>query len=246
MNDDLLYKIGITFIPKVGVVIAKNLISYCGSVEAVFMARKKELLKIPGIGPEIAESILDQNVLNLAEQEIVYLAQNDIQPLFYLDNQYPRRLKNYPDAPLLLYHKGNTNLNANRTVAIVGTRKPTYHGVAACEDIVTQLRGYNVVLISGLAYGIDITAHKTCLKLDIPTVGVVGHGLDTIYPASHKDTAMKMLENGGVLSEFPSKTKPDGRHFPMRNRIIAGMADAVIVVETANKGGSMITANIAQ
>ncbi len=245
MNETLLYKIGITLIPKVGPKIGKNLISYCGGVEAVFKTPKKQLLKIPGIGPEIANAISSPDIPALAEKEMEYIRKNNIQVLFYLDADFPSRLRHINDSPLLLYYKGNANLNSERTVAIVGTRKPTPYGLQVCRDLVGGLGDYNILLISGLAYGIDVCAHRSCLQFGIPTLGIVGHGLDTIYPPVHRGVASSMIQNGGLLTEFSSNTLPDGRHFPMRNRIIAGLADAVIVVETGKSGGSIITANIA-
>ena len=240
--ENLLYKIAITKIPLVGAVTAKNLISYCGGVEAVFKANKKALTKIPGIGEQTADNILKQNVLKEAEKEYQFIEKNGIQPIFYLDKNFPRRLKPYNDCPVMLYYKGNADLNANRIIGIVGTRKPSAHGVAACEELVEGLKAYNPVIISGLAYGIDVTAHKKCVDLGIPTIGVLGHGLGQIYPHIHRNTAYEMVENGGLLSEYTSQVGPDREHFPMRNRIVAGLWDALIVVETAARGGSIITA----
>ena len=240
--ENLLYKIAITKIPLVGAVTAKNLISYCGGVEAVFKANKKALTKIPGIGEQTADNILKQNVLKEAEKEYQFIEKNGIQPIFYLDKNFPRRLKPYNDCPVMLYYKGNADLNANRIIGIVGTRKPSAHGVAACEELVEGLKAYNPVIISGLAYGIDVTAHKKCVDLGIPTIGVLGHGLGQIYPHIHRNTAYEMVENGGLLSEYTSQVGPDREHFPMRNRIVAGLCDALIVVETAARGGSIITA----
>ncbi|MCB9294535.1 MAG: DNA-protecting protein DprA [Lewinellaceae bacterium] len=243
--DELLYKVAITLIPNVGPVTARNLISYCGGVRAVFEARKRELLKVPGVGSHIADNIVNQNVLGRAEEELRFIGEHGIQAYFYLDPDYPQRLRHYPDSPPLLYYKGRADLNAERIVAIVGTRRPSVHGIHTCEELVEGLKPYGVVLISGLAYGIDITAHRKCLALDIPTVGVLGHGLRRIYPAQHQAVARAMAQSGGLLSEYPSYTMPDREHFPMRNRIIAGLCDALIVVETRKKGGSMISAHMA-
>jgi DNA processing protein len=243
--EEKLYQIALTLIPKVGPVTARNLISYCGSPQAVFESTKKALLKIPGIGPQLCDNILNKEVFKKAEQELVYIQQYDIQPLFYLDKQYPKRLQHLPDSPVLLYYKGTASLNATRNVAIVGTRKPSAHGVRICEELVEGLSKYNIHLISGLAYGIDITAHRHCLSLGMPTIGVLGHGLKEIYPPQHKNTAQEMIKHGGLLSEYPSYMRPDREHFPMRNRIVAGLCDALIVVETRRKGGSMITASMA-
>jgi len=237
-----LQKIAITSIPKVGPVTARNLVSYCGGVEAVFEARKKELLTVPGVGEGIATAILKKDYFEIAEREMQFLENQDIQPLFFLDEAYPTRLKSIDNAPLLLYYKGNCNLNHPRIVSIVGTRKPSVLGIANCEQLVEDLKKYDVLVVSGLAYGIDVTAHKKCISEGIETVGVLGHGLKKIYPAQHRQVAMSMIEQGGLLTEFTSHTLPDREHFPMRNRIVAGMCDAVVVVETAQKGGSMITA----
>ncbi len=242
--SDMLHKIAITRIPRVGGVLAKNLISYCGGAEAVFSANKRELLKIPGIGPVIAENIISQNVLREAEVEMAWMERHDIQPIFYLDDSYPLRLRPYEEAPLVLFYKGNADLNAARTVAIVGTRKPTERGKLICEEIVEGLKKYEVQIISGLAYGIDVTAHKKCVKTDVPTIGVLGHGLDRIYPPEHRSIGMEMCEKGGLLTEFSYQVQPKREHFPMRNRIIAAMSDALIVVESGEGGGSIISAEL--
>jgi DNA processing protein len=244
-TEKLIYQIGISLIPMVGPKIARSLISYCGGVKEVFEAGKKELLRIPGIGEKTAQSILRQDVLLRAEREIEFMEQHDIEARFYLDSSFPTRLKNLPDSPLLLFYKGNTDLNAQRVVAIVGTRKPSALGRRRCEELVEALKPYGVVIISGLAFGIDITAHRKCLEMGIPTLGALGHGLGSIYPLQHKQTAMQMVNNGGLLSEYISNTPPEREHFPMRNRVIAGMCDALIVIETARRGGSMISAYLA-
>ncbi len=245
MNDSLRYQIALTKIPKIGNVHAKNLISFCGGVEPIFKSSKKALLKIPGIGEHLAQAITEQDVLRQADQEIQFIQKNKIQTFFYLDANYPARLKHYNDAPILLYHKGNAQLDHPRNVGIVGTRKPSPRGKLICEELVEGLKEYNVQIISGLAYGVDITAHRKSVELNIPTVGVLGHGLSRVYPQNHYNTAREMELNGGLLSEFTSDLGPDYHHFPMRNRIIAGLCDALIVVETPNKGGSMISANYA-
>lgn len=244
-TDQLLYRIGISLIPMVGPKTARALISYCGGVREVFEAGKKELLRIPGIGEKTAQSILNQDVLIRAEREIEYLERHGIKALFYLDRDFPVRLRNLPDSPVLLFYKGNADLNAERIVAIVGTRRPTALGRRLCEELVEGLLPYGVAIVSGLAFGIDITAHRRCLDTGIPTLGALGHGLGSVYPPQHRATALQMTENGGLLSEYVSDTPPDREHFPMRNRIIAGLCDALIVVETARRGGSMISAHLA-
>jgi DNA processing protein len=243
LSADLLYQIALTKIANIGPILSKTLIGYCGGVDAVFNERFRSLIKIPGIGEAIAKNLVKANPSQLASSEIEFILKNKIEPLFYLDDNYPTRLKNYEDSPILLYYKGNTSLNANRTIGIVGTRKPTDGGKSICKKLVEDLKGYEVIILSGLAYGIDITAHRTCVEMDIPTIGVLGHGLDRIYPFHHKTMARKMLHNGGLLTEFCSGTLPDREHFPMRNRIIAGLCDAIVVVESKNSGGSIITAD---
>lgn len=240
--SDLLYPVALTFVPKVGPVTARQLVSYCGSPRSVFESKKKELLAIPGIGHQIVEGVLQKTALVQAERELEYLEKTGIRAFCYLDREYPERLKPLNDSPVVLYYQGTANLNALRTVAIVGTRKPSPYGVSVCEEIIESLVAYEVTVISGLAFGIDITAHKKCLDLGLPTIGVLGHGLGMIYPAQHRSVAQKMTRNGGLLSEFSSQVQPERVHFPLRNRIIAGLCDALVVVETAEKGGSVISA----
>jgi len=240
--SELLHKIAITQIPKVGPVIIKNLISYCGGLEAVFKEKKSSLEKIPNIGPILAKNIYDADHTKRAEKEIKFIERNKIQTFFYLDDNYPHRLKHFPDAPTLLYYKGTDCLNSNRSVGIVGTRKPSERGKIVCEQFVQDLQKYNASIFSGLAYGIDTIAHRQATKTGIPNVGVLGHGLDMIYPAANRKLAEQMLEKGGILSEFISGTKPEFTNFPQRNRVIAMLSDAIVVVESAKKGGSIITA----
>ena len=246
MMEDLIYKIGITRIPRVGPLIARNLIRYCGSPKAVFETRnKRELLRIPGVGDMIADNVLRQRALAEAESEIRFLERNDIRVLFFLDKEYPERLKHCPDSPIVLFFKGNADLDHPRIVAVVGTRRPTPQGYAFCEALIEELSPFNVLLVSGLAYGIDITAHRRCLDLKVPTLGVLGHGFNYLYPPQHFPIAERMAEHGGLLTEYLSFMKPDREHFPMRNRIIAGLCDALVVIETGRRGGSMISAEIA-
>ncbi|TAH01356.1 MAG: DNA-protecting protein DprA [Sphingobacteriales bacterium] len=241
----MLHNIALTMVKGVGHLNIRQLVSYCGSAEAVFNTKAEQLKKIPGIGPKTAQSILNKETFERAETEIKFIEKYKITPLFYTETHYPKRLLNCEDAPSLLYFKGNTNLNNQKIVAVVGTRNATAYGRAFCEKLILGLQKHNVLVASGLAYGIDIAAHKSALANQVSTVGVLGHGLDRIYPAIHRNTAEKMLANGGLLTEFPSATNPDRQNFPKRNRIIAGMADATIVVEAAIKGGALITAQIA-
>ena len=240
-----LHKIALTFIKSIGPVTAKNLLAYCGSAEAVFLAKRKQLLQIPGVGEKTIEAILSTNALERAATELKFIEKHGIEILFFSDENYPRRLKNCYDAPILLYFKGNADLNHPRILSIVGTRNATDYGRLLCKQLTDVLSQYNVLVISGLAYGIDISIHKDCVSNNIPTIGVLGHGLDRLYPQLHKPVAQKMVLNGGLLTEFPTLTNPDRQNFPQRNRIIAGIADATIVVEASLKGGALITAEIA-
>ena len=243
---DLLHKIALTKISGVGSITARQLVSHCGGAKEVFETSRQELLKIPSIGPVLVDALKSpQKALEEAEKELEFIEKHNIQALFYTDPAFPQRLKFQHDCPFLLYFKGNANLNHHRVVGIVGTRKPTPYGEQMCKEIIEGLKPYNIMVISGLAYGIDITAHKKSVDLGIENVGAVAHGLSLIYPNDHRKVAAKMIECGGILSEYTSEVQPDPRHFPMRNRLIAGMCDALLVVETAESGGSMISAELA-
>jgi DNA processing protein len=247
MNDPLLYKIALSMIPGIGGVLARNLISYVGNVEGIFREPLSKLKKIPGIGEVNALRIKESRVIQLAEEELEFMSANHIRSFFYLDADYPKRLGRCTDAPIVFYYKGNSQLDTEKVISIVGTRNATEYGRQICEDLIRELseRGHRFIVVSGLAYGIDIHAHKASLKYQIPTIGVVGHGLDKIYPAVHGKIAKSMLDQGGLLSDFPSKTKIEPSNFIRRNRLIAGLADATIVIESGEKGGALITADIA-
>lgn len=241
----LIHQIALTLIKGVGSVTAKNLLDVFGSAEAVFSADRDQLECIEGIGSITAGQIVSANAPALAAEQLKFLQKHKINVLFYTDSGYPQRLKNCYDAPVLLYYKGAANLNHPRIVSIVGTRKATPYGLSLCQQLAETLQHYNVLVVSGLAYGIDVAAHRQSLLYGIPTVGVLGHGLDRMYPSAHREVAQEMLKNGGLLTEFPPNTIPDKVNFPKRNRIIAGLADVVLVVEAANKGGALITADLA-
>lgn len=245
MNNQKIYQVALTLVPGIGDITAKQLINYCGSAEEVFKSTPSALYKIPGIGEKIISAIKTQNVLKKAEEEIEKCIKREIRILFFTDEQYPSRLIHVPDSPALLYFKGNVDLNFSRIIGIVGTRQSTEYGKDIVYKLTKDLKRLSPLIVSGLAYGIDIHAHKAALQNNIPTIGVTASGLDYIYPAAHKDTALQMLNNGGVLTEHKLGTKPDAHNFPERNRIIAGMCDAIIVVEAAKKGGALITAEIA-
>lgn len=241
----LLHQIALTCIPEVGDVTARNLLSYCGTAEEIFKSKKSHLEKIPGIGPKIACQVGSFGSFDRAEREIKFIDKYKIKPYFITDDHYPKRLRNCFDAPILLYFKGEADFNSGKVISVVGTRSATEYGKELCKQLIADLKVHNPLIASGLAYGIDSMAHKECLKNSITTVGVLGHGLDRIYPAQNRGLAEKMLDCGGLISEFTSETIPSRENFPKRNRIIAGMADATIVVEASTKGGALITAEIA-
>lgn len=245
MQEELRHQMALTQIPQIGDIVAKKLLAHFRSASAVFEAGKHELENIPDIGAVRAAAIRQFQDYERVDREIAFMEKYDVQPVFYTSPQYPQRLKHCTDSPVMLYYKGNADLNAGRIVSIVGTRAPGEYGKTVCARLVEDLAAHNVIVVSGMAYGIDIIAHRQALVHGIPTIGVLAHGLDRIYPPQHKGTAMSMVENGGLLTEFLSETQPDKQHFPMRNRIVAGIADATIVVESGLQGGSLITADIA-
>jgi DNA processing protein len=236
-----LHEIALTLISGIGNVLVKQLVSYCGSAEMVFKTPKGKLQKIPGIGEKLATIITTQEVLQEAEKQLKTAEQSQTKILFYTDALYPQRLKVLHNAPAMLYIQGQADLNKDKIVSIVGTRAATDYGKSITEKIIADLTPHNPLIVSGLAYGIDIAAHKAALKYQLPTLGVMASGLQTIYPLSHQKIAEQMKEQGGVTTEYPFGTKPDAPRFPERNRIIAGLADVVIVVETGLQGGTLIT-----
>lgn len=247
MTDKRIYQIGLTMISGVGDILARQLLQTFGEAEAVFAEKKQALEKLPGIGSIIASAIKRPEVLLQAEKELAFVEKNQIACYFMTDENYPKRLRECPDAPVLFYFKGSADLDASRILSIVGTRHATEYGRGVTEELVGSLAESfpDLLIISGLAYGIDVCAHRSALHSHLPTVAVLAHGLDRIYPPSHRSVAVEMLGRGGLLSEFPSRTEPDKPNFVRRNRIVAGLADATIVVESAEKGGSLITADLA-
>ncbi len=245
MNQDLLHLIGLTMVPQIGDIHAKALLTHFGSASAVFKARKSELSKIAGIGEIRAESVKSFSDFERVEAELTFIEKYNINVLSHTHPDYPKKLLHCVDAPVAIYYKGNADLNASHIISVIGTRNNTDYGRDMTQHILDTLDLEDVLVVSGLAYGIDSIAHKYALKKKIPTVGVLAHGLDTLYPAANKRMAKEMIENGGLLTEFMSGTNPDKQNFPKRNRLVAGMADAVVVVETDIRGGSMITAELA-
>lgn len=245
MNPDLLFRIALTQVPNIGAVQAKLLVEQFGDAAAVFKAKKKDIAAIENIGEVRAKAIKSFTEFDTAESEIVFAGKHHINILFLTDPGYPQRLLHCYDPPTLLYYRGNADLNNTKVISIIGTRNNTEYGKQVTESLVQGLAELNVLVLSGLAFGIDAIAHRSAMQNKLPTVGVLAHGLDTIYPSQHKQLAKDILLDGGLLTEFPRNTKPDKHNFPKRNRVVAGMADATIVVETAIKGGSMITAELA-
>jgi DNA processing protein len=243
--NELLYQIALTLVPNIGPVQAKILLQHC-EAEELFHAKKHFLEKIEGIGPVRAASVSSFTDFSRAEEEIKFIEKYKIKTLFLTDAAYPKRLLNCYDSPTLLYYKGEADLNAAKIIAIIGSRSHTDYARQVTEKLTKELAAQNVTIVSGLAFGVDAIAHKAAVKNNLPTIGVLAHGLDQIYPAEHSALAKDMVKNGGgLLTEFRSKSKPDKHNFPSRNRIVAGMCDATVVVETSIKGGSMITAELA-
>jgi len=245
MDNNRLALLALHFIAGVGDHTIRQLVSYCGSAERIFQTPKGKLLKIPGIGAVTAEAISKGKPFNAAEKEARRAEKESVELIFYTDKNYPSRLRQIEDAPTLLYAKGRIDFENPKTVGIVGTRKCTDYGKACVEELIQELVSHRALIVSGLAYGIDIQAHKQSLKHSLATIGIMGSGIDVMYPAAHHDTAQRMLEHGGLVTENPFGTKPDAHNFPARNRIIAGLSDALVVVEAAERGGALITAEIA-
>ncbi len=245
MQQELLYKIALTVVPNIGAVQAKILVNHFGNAEDIFKAKKNLLENIEGIGTARAKNIKSFEDFAAVEDEIEFIEKYKIQTLFLTDDLYPKRLLNCYDAPTMLYYRGNADLNSSKIISIIGTRNNTDYGRQITEQLVSDLQSFKAIIVSGLAYGIDTIAHRAALQNNLQTVGILAHGLDKIYPRLHLSLAKQMTMYGGLLTEFPRGTLPDKHNFPRRNRIVAGMADATIIIETAVKGGSIITAELA-
>ena len=231
-NDDLIYVLALSKIPGIGAKLGKQLIAYCGNPEAVFFERRQSLLKIPGIGPSHIELLKDCDPLSYVAQDIEYHEKQGHRITHFLDDNYPNRLKHFDDAPILLYSKGDFNPQQKRTVAIVGTRQPSKYGQTLCKELITGLQRYDVQIISGLAYGIDSIAHKESNRLRLQNLAIMGTGMDVIYPAAHRKLANEIVQNGAIISEYPIQMRADKENFPRRNRVIAQLADVIVVVES--------------
>lgn len=243
----LKHKIALGLIPRIGDVNARKLVSHFGNVESVFHEPYRNLIKIPGIGTGIAKYISDRSYLETAEKEAEYVTKNNIRTYFYLDNDYPFRLRQCDDSPVVFFFKGNCNLDSLKILSIVGTRNATTRGRELCEKIIGGLAvGHpDLIIVSGLAYGIDIAAHKSALANNLMTIGVLAHGFKTTYPAIHASTAKAMVSRGGLVTDFLSDALPERNNFLKRNRIIAGLSDATLVIESGITGGALVTADIA-
>ncbi len=246
-HSELLYRIALTMVPAIGPVTARKLIEEAGSARAVFRLKKSSLQKIQSIGPRLSESISSSALLDKAEKEVAFLERHHISALYFEDATYPERLKECEDGPILLYAKGEDGLNTRRALSVVGTRRASSYGKELCRSIVLDLASMlnDLVIVSGLAYGIDVMAHRAALEGGIPTVAVLGHGLTTLYPRANRETAKKICGQGALVTDFHSGMGPERNNFLRRNRIIAGMTDATLVVESASSGGALITADMA-
>ncbi len=248
MYPDLFYQIALRQSAQIGDISAKALYTHFGSAAAVYEASALDLAACAGISRPAIDSVLSKSGFAMAERELRFIERQQISVLLFTDSAYPQRLRAYEGQPFMFFYRGNLSaLNPVRSLAVIGTRQPTKAGIAHCEGFVQAIcEAASPVIVSGLAYGIDITAHRRCVQLQQPTIAIVGNGLDKIYPSLHQRTVEEMIQTGGgILSEFVSGTRPAREHFPMRNRVIAALADAVFVVETAAQGGSIITAELA-
>lgn len=244
-KEDLMYALALQSVPKIGDITAKKLIHHCGSPKAVFKEKKTNLMKIDGIGSLVLEGLHQSNYLIAAEEELRFIEKNNIKCRYFLDEKYPEKLKHCIDGSIILFEKGNVLIENQPIISIVGTRKITTQGIAFCENLVEQLAPYNPIIVSGFAYGTDITAQKAAIKSNLQTIGCLAHGLDQIYPKPHKKYVSDVEKNGGFFTDFWSSDDFDRNNFLKRNRIIAGLSEATIVIESAEKGGSLVTAEIA-
>lgn len=244
-KNELRYTLALQRVPNLGDTSAKKLLQYVGSAEGIFKEKKNNLLKIDGIGALKVKDLCESNLLEEAEDELQYIVTNDISYSYFKDKTYPEKLKHCVDGPILYFHRGNIDLQNRKIISIVGTRKVTSYGSDFCEKLIEELAPVNPVIVSGFAYGVDITAHKAAIESGLQTIACLAHGLNQIYPKPHKRYVLKVEENGGFISEFWSSDIFDRNNFLKRNRIIAGMSEATIVIESAEKGGSLVTSDIA-
>lgn len=244
-DSELFYLLALQKVEGVGDVVAKKLLSHCGSAENIFKAKTAQLKSIDGIGAVLLSKLKNKSIFEKAAAEIKFIESNSVNVAFFQDYNYPERLKHCIDAPTLLFTSGNIALSDRKIISLVGTRQITSYGVEFCKKFISDLAPLNPIIVSGFAYGVDIVAHQTAMDFDLQTIGVVAHGLNQVYPKVHKKHVAKMEKNGGFMTEFWSTSNPEKENFVRRNRIVAGISEATIVIESAEKGGSLITANFA-
>lgn len=244
-DQDLFYLLALMKVDGVGDIMAKKLLNHCGNAEAIFKSKINQIAAIDGVGTVLLKNIKDKTIFEKANQELEFIRKNDINVSFFQDETYPDRLKHCIDSPVLIFTGGNINLQNKKIISIVGTRQITLHGTEFCRKLIEDLAPLDPVIVSGFAYGVDIAAHQFAIDCKLQTIGVLAHGLNQVYPRTHKKYMAKMEENGGFITEFWSTSNPDKENFVRRNRIVAGISEATIVIESADKGGSLITANLA-
>ncbi|WP_395050998.1 DNA-processing protein DprA [Flavobacterium sp.] len=244
-EQELFHLLALQQVEGVGDIMAKKLINHCGSAEAVFKTKISQIAAIDRIGSILIQKLKSKSVFEKAEQELQFIKSNEINVEYFQDENYPDRLKHCIDGPVLLFTSGNIDLKNKKIISIVGTRQITSYGMEFCRKLIEDIAPLNPVIVSGFAYGVDIFAHQLAMEHDLQTIGVVAHGLNQIYPKTHKKYVAKVEQNGGFMTEFWSSSNPDKENFVRRNRIVAGISEATIVIESAERGGSLITANIA-
>lgn len=244
-DQDLFYLLALLKVDGVGDIMAKKLLNHFGNAESILKAKTKEIAGIDGVGAVLLKNIKDKTIFEKADKEFEFLKADGINTSFFQDENYPDRLKHCIDAPVLIFSSGNIDLNKKKIISIVGTRQITSYGTEFCRKLIEDLVPLDPVIVSGFAYGVDIVAHQLAMENNLQTIGVLAHGLNQIYPRTHKKYMAKMEENGGFMTEFWSSSNPDKEKFVRRNRIVAGMSEATIVIESADRGGSLITANMA-
>ncbi|MFZ0596071.1 MAG: DNA-processing protein DprA [Flavobacterium sp.] len=244
-DQDLFYLLALLKVDGVGDIMAKKLLTHCGNAEAIFKTKMNQIAAIDGVGSVLLKNFKDKSVFEKANKELEFIKANNIEVSFFQDENYPERLKHCIDSPVLIFSIGNINLKSKKIISIVGTRQITSYGMEFCKKLIEDLAPLDPVIVSGFAYGVDIAAHQLAMDYNLQTIGVLAHGLNQIYPKTHKKYVAKMEENGGFITEFWSSSNPDKENFVRRNRIVAGMTEATIVIESADKGGSLITANLA-
>lgn len=244
-DTELFNTLALMKVEGVGDIMAKKLITHCGSAQAVLEQKRSRLTAIDGVGEMLFKNLQDSSIFKLAEAKMKFIQQAGINYHAYFESGYPERLKHCIDGPVILFSSGNINFEDRKTISIVGTRQMTSYGADFCRKLIEDLAPLNPIIVSGFAYGVDIFAHTVAMDQNLQTVGVVAHGLNQVYPKVHKKYVAKMEENGGFMTEFWSTSNPDKENFVKRNRIVAGISEATVIIESADRGGSLITANVA-